>query len=98
MTSFLPDPGTTRFNYSELIHPRLYGSLPSASRPQLPVLKPVDTASIVPLRLVPFHEAYAHKGLGAHYHKWKDGKPLDEEPHPLTPAMKKLLKNVSDLK
>ena len=39
-----------------------------------------------------------HKGLGAHYHKWKDGKPLDEEPHPLTPAMKKLLKNVSDLK
>jgi hypothetical protein len=39
-----------------------------------------------------------HKGLGAHYHKWKDGKPLDEEPHPLTPAMKKLHKNVSDLK
>ena len=35
--------------------------------------------------------------LGPHYHKWKDGKPLDEEPHPLTPAMKKLLKNVSDL-
>ena len=39
-----------------------------------------------------------HKGLGPHYHKWKDGKPLDEEPHPLTPAMKKLLKNVLDLK
>ena len=38
-----------------------------------------------------------HKGIGPHYHKWKDGKPLDEEPHPLTPAMKKLLKNVSDL-
>ena len=37
------------------------------------------------------------KGLGAHYHKWKDGKPLDEEPHPLTPAMKKLLDNVSNL-
>lgn len=38
-----------------------------------------------------------HKGFGAHYHKWKDGKPLDEEPHPLTPAMKKLLDNVSNL-
>jgi len=38
-----------------------------------------------------------HKDLGAHYHKWKDGKPLDEEPHPLTPAMKKLLDNVSNL-
>ena len=38
-----------------------------------------------------------HKSLGAHYHKWKDGKPLDEEPHPLTPAMKKLLDNVSNL-
>ena len=38
-----------------------------------------------------------HKGLGAHYHKWKGGKPLDEEPHPLTPAMKKLLDNVSNL-
>ena len=38
-----------------------------------------------------------HKGLGPHYHKWKDGKPLDEEPHPLTPAMKKLLDNVSNL-
>ena len=61
MTAFLPDPGTTRFNYSELIHPKLYGSLPSASRPQLPVLNPIDVASIVPIRLVPFHEAYAHK-------------------------------------
>ena len=39
-----------------------------------------------------------HKGLGPHYHKWKDGKPLNEEPHKLTPAMKKLLKNISDLK
>ena len=38
-----------------------------------------------------------HKSLGAHYDKWKDGKPLDEEPHPLTPAMKKLLDNVSNL-
>lgn len=172
----------------ELLHPDLYGSLPSASRPELPVLEPIETESIAPIRLVPFHEAYAHKdygcvvhffirdhhflsatengrrwqtvhvlkdgtkvielkkkgavklpeeshspnstyaifnkdgsgvkaiskygadgkkiweihttdhkGLGPHYHKWKDRKPLDEEPHPLTPAMKKLLKNVSDL-
>ena len=68
MVTFLPDPGTTRFNYSKLIHPKLYGSLPSASRPQLPVLNPVDTASIVPLMLVPFHEAYAHRDYDAVVH------------------------------
>lgn len=39
-----------------------------------------------------------HKGMGTHVHYWKDGKLLDEEPHKLTPAMKKLLKNVSDFK
>jgi hypothetical protein len=71
----LPEKGTSRFNYQELLHPDLYGSLPSASRPELPVLEPIETESIAPIRLVPFHE----------------------EPHPLTPAMKKLLKNVSDL-
>ena len=53
--------GEFNINYDELLRPDLYGSLPSASRPPLPVLKPVDAASIVPLRLVPFHEAYAHK-------------------------------------
>ncbi|MBS7283278.1 MAG: hypothetical protein PUC18_11570 [Prevotellaceae bacterium] len=39
-----------------------------------------------------------HKGIGIHYHKWKDGKPIKEKPHKLTPTMQKLLKNVSDLK
>ena len=39
-----------------------------------------------------------HKGMGIHVHYWKDGKPLNEEPHLLTPAMKKLLINISDLK
>lgn len=49
--------GTSRFNYQELLHPDLYGSLPSASRPELPVLEPIETESIAPIRLVPFHEA-----------------------------------------
>jgi len=60
--------GEFRFNYDELLHPDLYGSLPSASRPQLPVLKPVDATSIVPIRLVPFHEAYAQKDYDAVVH------------------------------
>ena len=64
----LPPKGTTRFNYQELLHPDLYGSLPSASRPELPVLKPIPTESITPIRLVPFHEAYAHKDYGCVVH------------------------------
>ena len=60
--------GEFYINYEELLHPDLYGSLPSASRPPLPVLKPVDTASIDPIRLVPFHEAYAHKDYDAFVH------------------------------
>ena len=64
----LPEKGTTRFNYQELLHPDLYGSLPSASRPELPVLEPIKTASIAPIRLVPFHEAYAHKDYGCVVH------------------------------
>lgn len=39
-----------------------------------------------------------HKGLGAHVHYWKDGGPVNEEPHALTPDMKKLLNNVMNLK
>lgn len=49
----LPEKGTSRFNYQELLHPDLYGSLPSASRPELPVLEPIATESIAPIRLVP---------------------------------------------
>ena len=37
-----------------------------------------------------------HKGLGAHYHPWKDGHPLDAKP--LTEELKKLLENASNLK
>lgn len=51
--------GAPKFNYQELLHHELYGSLPSASRKSLPVLKP--TPDIFPIRLLPFHEAYAHK-------------------------------------
>ena len=57
-----------KINYQELLHPDLYGSLPSASRPELPVLKPIATESIAPIRLVPFHEAYAHKDYGCVVH------------------------------
>lgn len=31
-----------------------------------------------------------HKGLGSHFHTWKDGKP--EDPRPITKAMEKLIK------
>lgn len=37
-----------------------------------------------------------HKGLGTHYHTWKDGKPGD--PQPITAAMEKLLKEILDNK
>ena len=37
-----------------------------------------------------------HKGLGAHYHPWKDGHPLDAKP--LTEKLKKLLEDASNLK
>ena len=39
-----------------------------------------------------------HKGMSAHVHYWKDGGPVNEEPHALTPDMKKLLDNVMNLK
>lgn len=37
-----------------------------------------------------------HKGLGAHYHPWKDGHPLDAKP--LTEGLKKLLEDAINLK
>lgn len=37
-----------------------------------------------------------HKGLGAHYHHWKDGRPIDS--CPLTPELKKLLDNALNCK
>lgn len=37
-----------------------------------------------------------HKGLGAHYHVWKDGKPVGV--NPLTPELKKLLDNAINCK
>lgn len=36
-----------------------------------------------------------HKGLGIHYHIWKDGHPL--LPHPITEEMKHLLNEVKSL-
>lgn len=36
-----------------------------------------------------------HKGLGVHYHIWKNGRPLP--PHPITDAMKQLLNEVKSL-
>ena len=59
---------TSRFNYQELYHPELYGSLPSASGVELPVLEPIDIESIAPIRLQPFHEAYARKDYGCVVH------------------------------
>lgn len=38
-----------------------------------------------------------HHHMGAHFHYWKDGKPVEEEPHRLTSAMQKLLDNVSNI-
>lgn len=37
-----------------------------------------------------------HKGLGAHFHPWKDGHPLDAKP--LTLEMQKLIDDVLNLK
>ena len=37
-----------------------------------------------------------HDGLGAHFHPWKDGHPLDAQP--LTKSMKKLLDDALDFK
>ncbi|MBP3510445.1 MAG: hypothetical protein J6K19_00180 [Prevotella sp.] len=34
-----------------------------------------------------------HKGLGAHFHYWKDGKPV-KDANPLTPGMKSLLNKI----
>ncbi len=42
-----------------------------------------------------------HNGISPHYHKWSNGGPSgkgDDYARPLTPDMKKLLKNVQDLK
>ena len=57
-----------KINYSELLHPDLYGGLPSTSRKELPVLKSIKIENIVPIRLVPFHEAYARKDYGCVVH------------------------------
>jgi hypothetical protein len=57
-----------KINYKDLLRPDLYGSLPSASRIELPVLEPVKVESIVPIRLVPFHEAFARKDYGCLVH------------------------------
>lgn len=62
--------GAPKFNYQELLHPELYGSLPSASRSSLPVLKPINDIFI--LRLMPFHEAYAHKTYSCTVHFFID--------------------------
>lgn len=35
-----------------------------------------------------------HKGLGAHYHVWKDGKPVEIRPLSDSPGKMKLLKDV----
>jgi len=37
-----------------------------------------------------------HNGLGAHFHPWKDGHPLDAKP--LTKSMKKLIDDVLNFK
>lgn len=37
-----------------------------------------------------------HEGLGAHYHPWKDGRPLDALP--LTQSMKQMINNVLNFK
>ena len=37
-----------------------------------------------------------HDGLGAHFHPWKDGHPLDAQP--LTKSMKKLIDDVLNFK
>lgn len=60
--------GGLNINYDELLHPDLYGSLPSASRTGLPVLNPIKPEFIAPIRLVPFHEAYARKDYGCVVH------------------------------
>ena len=42
-----------------------------------------------------------HNGISPHYHKWSNGGPLgrgDDYARPLTSDMKKLLKDVQDLK
>lgn len=38
-----------------------------------------------------------HKGLGAHYHKWVDGRPSGS-PEPITKEMKKLLEDIRNFK
>ena len=36
-----------------------------------------------------------HKGLGIHYHKWENGRPLP--PHSITESMKRMLDNIKSL-
>ncbi len=53
-------------NIKELFHSELYGSFPTAGKTPLPVLEP--TKNIYPVRLVPFHEAYANKDFDCTVH------------------------------
>ena len=39
-----------------------------------------------------------HKGLGEHYHPWRDGKPIPNEVYSLTSEMKILLERIRNLK
>ncbi len=39
-----------------------------------------------------------HHGLTPHFHYWKDGRPVDEDPHVLTKLMERLLEKVRNFK
>ena len=39
-----------------------------------------------------------HKGLGPHYHKWANGRPIEGETHTLTTEMKKLVNKIINFK
>ena len=49
------------------------------------------------LRLYTIH-TQDHKGLGEHFHLWRNGKPIPNEVYSLKPEMKTLLKRIRDLK
>lgn len=49
------------------------------------------------LRLYTIH-TQEHKGLGEHYHVWKEGKPIEGEVYALTYEMQLLLEKIRKLK
>jgi len=55
-------------NHQELLRPELYCSEPDLVGKSLPTLSPVSEESILPIKLMPFNEAYSYKDYSCTVH------------------------------